>query len=361
MNSPLITTNDLTIGYKLGKHKEKKVHQHLSFSLRRGELTCLLGPNGAGKSTLLRTMAGSQKPLAGQLDINGHPVSSLSKKELSRQIGLVLTDRTMSGGLTVSDLVSLGRHPHTGFFGHLTPHDHDVIRQSLDSVGITHKSESYVAELSDGERQKVMIAKALAQECPILLLDEPTAFLDVVSRIEIMKLLHDLAAQKGKTILLSTHDLEQALLLGDRLWLLSKESGLHCGTTEDLIFSGEVDRYFSRNEIHFDRSNGSFRPNHPGGIPVFPEASGELLLWTKNILLRHGFQVAENREETPFLIRTDAPDHLLCYNAGKLDHELNSFEALSDYLNILKKDQISLKTDKKFKVPCHPNNEGTLN
>ncbi len=131
---------------------------------------------------------------------------------MHRLSGVVLTDKTQAGGLTVYELVALGRQPHTGFFGRLHPKDHLIIKEALDAVGIAHKAESYTAELSDGERQKVMIAKALVQECPLIILDEPTAFLDVVSRIEIMTLLHQLAVEQNKAILLSTHDIEQAAL-----------------------------------------------------------------------------------------------------------------------------------------------------
>jgi iron complex transport system ATP-binding protein len=229
----VITATDLCIGYRTHKG-EKKVHEHLSFGLYPGELTSLLGANGAGKSTLLRTLSASQPSLAGDLQLLGKPLQQYSEKERSRTIGVVLTDKTQAGGLTVYELVALGRQPHTGFFGRLHPKDHLIIKEALDAVGIAHKAESYTAELSDGERQKVMIAKALVQECPLIILDEPTAFLDVVSRIEIMTLLHQLAVEQNKAILLSTHDIEQALVLSDKLWLLSKETGLQCGVTEDL-------------------------------------------------------------------------------------------------------------------------------
>ena len=182
----VIQGKDLSIGYRTGK-KEKIVHQHLNFQLHAGELTCLLGANGAGKSTLLRTLSASQPSLAGELHILNKPVSEYTEKERSRTIGVVLTDKTFTGGLSVYELVALGRQPHTGFFGRLTKEDRRIVEEAMENVGIAHKAKNYTAELSDGERQKVMIAKALVQECPLILLDEPTAFLDVVSRIEIMR------------------------------------------------------------------------------------------------------------------------------------------------------------------------------
>ena len=328
----MIEARNLSIGYRLGRRGRKVLYTELSFGLRRGELTCLLGPNGAGKSTLLRTISGSQRPLGGSILLEGRELSICTEQEISRKIGLVLTDKTMTGGLTVFDLVSLGRHPHTGFFGRLKEKDYTIIRDSLDAVGIGAKADHYVAELSDGERQKVMIARALAQECPVLLLDEPTAFLDVVSRSEIMSLLHKLAAEQGKTILLSTHDLEQALLLSDRLWLLSRTEGLQCGITEELVFRGTMDHFFARNEIVFDKTSGSFRPLPSQGIQVQVEASGELLFWVNNILMRNGFCCATEGKDVAFLLQAGAPDDfILRFPDGRID-KFTSFAELDTYL-----------------------------
>ncbi|WP_368128106.1 ABC transporter ATP-binding protein, partial [Bacteroides cellulosilyticus] len=162
MEKAVITANDLCIGYRQGK-QEKRIHGHLSFRLYPGELTCLLGANGTGKSTLLRTLAASQPALSGELFVQEKPLSAYSEKERSRTIGVVLTDKTQAGGLTVYELVALGRQPHTGFFGRLNKTDHSIIEEALEAVSISHKAHSYTAELSDGERQKVMIAKALVQ------------------------------------------------------------------------------------------------------------------------------------------------------------------------------------------------------
>lgn len=241
--SVVIEGKNLTIGYRHGK-REEVVHRNLDFRLCRGELTCLLGANGAGKSTLLRTLAAVQSPLAGDIFLLGRTLSGYSPKERSRAIGIVLTDKTQAGGLSVRELVALGRQPHTGFFGRLSREDNEKIDHALRAVGIADKASKYTAELSDGERQKVMIAKALVQECPLILLDEPTAFLDVVSRIEIMTLLHRLASEEQRAILMSTHDIEQALVLGDRLWLMKKGEGVTCGVTEDLILAHKMDHLF---------------------------------------------------------------------------------------------------------------------
>ena len=248
----VVEGRNLTIGYQVGK-KRTEVHSRLNFQLFRGELTCLLGANGAGKSTLLRTLAAAQPFLSGDLELLDRDLSAYSERELSKTIGVVLTDRTQAGGLTVYELVALGRQPYTGFFGRLNKADKQLVEHALQAVEIAHKARCYMAELSDGERQKVMIAKALVQECPLILLDEPTAFLDVVSRIEIMNLLHRLAIEEKRAILLSTHDIEQALVLSDRLWLLSSTGGLECGVTEDLILRNRMDTLFANHaRIKFD-------------------------------------------------------------------------------------------------------------
>lgn len=288
---PLIAeAHGLSIGYR-GKHGANVVvHSGIDFSLYGGELVCLLGANGAGKSTLLRTMAAVQPALFGDITLMGHLCKSYGERERSRLIGIVLTERTHAGGLTVRELVSLGRQPYTGFFGRLGKTDNEKIDYAIQAVGMWNKAGSYVAELSDGERQKAMIAKALVQECPLILLDEPTAFLDIVSRIEIMTLLHRLAVEEHRAILLSTHDVEQALALSDRLWLLSRERGLVCGNTEDLILSHSMDELFPHEEICFDLLHGGYSPVVHGDKSLLLTATDEILLhWTLNALNRNGW------------------------------------------------------------------------
>lgn len=294
----VLAATDLSIGYRTHKG-EKLVHRHLSFQLYPGELTCLLGANGAGKSTLLRTLSATQPSLGGELLLQGKSISDYSERERSRTIGVVLTDKTQAGGLTVYELVGLGRQPHTGFFGRLQKKDHMLIEEALDAVCIAHKAHSYTAELSDGERQKVMIAKALVQECPLIILDEPTAFLDIVSRIEIMTLLHQLAVKQKKAILLSTHDIEQALVLADKLWLLSKENGLQCGVTEDLILNRRMDTLFARKDIQFDYAHGVYYPMVNSERTIAVSASDEILLhWGINALNRHNYSCPSPSAET---------------------------------------------------------------
>ncbi len=286
---PVIETHGLSIGYILKNRKKKLVHQNLDLKLLQGEVTCLLGLNGSGKSTLLRTLCGFQPPLDGDIYLSGKKIKSYSQENISLMIGVVLTEKTNAGGITVYELVSFGRHPYTGFFGVLKNKDHKVIEESLEAAGISHKAHNYVAELSDGERQKAMIAKVLAQECPIIILDEPTAFLDVTSRIETMVLLRKLAKEQNKTILLSTHDMDLAIQMGDYLWLLEKQRTVAYGSPEDLILNGEFESFFSKEGIFFDPSTGKLNTVAPVA-PVGIEGHFHTSYWAGNALVRNGWK-----------------------------------------------------------------------
>ena len=207
-----ITTNRLTVGYR-----GHRVVEDISLSLPCGRLVCLLGPNGAGKSTLLRTLCGFQPPIAGTVTITGSDITTMSAAEVARLVSVVLTDRPLTPSLTAAEMVGMGRAPYTGFWGRLSDDDRRLISEAMQTVGIAPLATRRMGQLSDGERQKVMIAKALAQHTPVIVLDEPTAFLDYPSKVAVMKTLARLAHDEGKTILMSTHDLELAAQLGDEL------------------------------------------------------------------------------------------------------------------------------------------------
>lgn len=237
-----ISIKSLAIGYE-----KSVVHSGVDAELHSGEVTCLMGHNGAGKSTLLRTICGFQPPLGGEISVMGRALSSYSQHEISLLIGVVLTEKSNSGGITLYDLVSLGRQPYTGFFGRLSEDDNKIIEESIAAVGISHKRDSFMSELSDGERQKAMIAKALAQQSSIIILDEPTAFLDVISRVETMQLLRRLAHKHDKTILLSTHDLDMAIEFSDSLLLQKASQPIISGSPSELIESGKLSTFFNNN------------------------------------------------------------------------------------------------------------------
>lgn len=288
----LLRAENLRIGYLLGK-KEIKVCDGMNFELKRGELVALLGPNGAGKSTLLRTLSSSLQPLSGNVFYSGRLLKNISQRDLSRKISVVLTDHTQAGGLTVSELVSLGRQPYTGFFGRLKARDLRLVDEAINSVGLSFKSNSYMAELSDGERQKAMIAKALVQETDVLLLDEPAAFLDVASKLELMALLRQIAVERNCAVLFSSHDVEQALALSDRLWLMSRD-GLLCGGTEDMVLQGHLSDLFRSDNVRFDLGSGVYRLCSDTSASVSVKAQDlSLLFWAKNALLRNGYGITD--------------------------------------------------------------------
>jgi len=252
-----ILLRELSIGYstKTGQHV---VASALTAALRKGELTCLLGPNGIGKSTLLRTLSAFQPKLGGSVGINGREISDYNDKELSRLIGVVLTEKPDVQQMTVRELVELGRSPYTGFWGTLDDDDRQVVSHSLRLVGIERLAPRLVHTLSDGERQKVMIAKALAQQTPVIYLDEPTAFLDFPSKVEMMQLLARLAREEQKTIFLSTHDVELALQLADQLWLM-QPGGLSVGTPFELAQRGVLSAFIERPGISFNKDTLTIR------------------------------------------------------------------------------------------------------
>jgi iron complex transport system ATP-binding protein len=248
----------LTLGYRY-RNKEQVVARDLSATLRNGELTCLIGANGTGKSTLLRTLAGFQPALSGEIQLDGQDLRTYSANALAKRIGVVLTDRPEISHLSVFELAGLGRSPYTGFWGALTEYDKAVVTEALQQTGIAHRATQPVDQLSDGEKQKVLIAKALAQQTPLIFLDEPTAFLDFPSKVEILQTLRHLSRTLGKTVLLTTHDLELAFQIADHLWLLDPQRGLTTGAPAALAQSGDLSTLFPGKHIRFDAPTGRFQ------------------------------------------------------------------------------------------------------
>ena len=287
--SALLAARGLAIGYAPRRRPRVEVAARIDAELRCGELVCLLGPNGAGKSTLMRTLAGLQQPLAGAVHFDGGDLHLLAEDERARLLGLVLTERVAAGNLSAYALVSLGRYPYTGWDGRLSAADEEVVRWALGAVGAEDLAARSVDELSDGERQKVMVARALAQEPAVLLLDEPTAFLDLPRRVEIMQLLRRLAYDTGRAVLLSTHDLDLALRCADRLWLLPAGGPLETGAPEDLVLSGALQGAFAG--VEFEPETGSFRLEQDtlGSVGLVGEGLGAV--WTARALARAGFGV----------------------------------------------------------------------
>ena len=252
MHNEDVELRQLSIGYQRSKGV-KMVAADINATIRQGELTCLLGANGVGKSTLLRTLSAFLPKLGGSIVVRGRDISDYSAKELSRLVSVVLTEKPDISNMSVRGLVAIGRSPYTGFWGTNTADDLRVVDEALQMVGISRLADQQINTLSDGERQKVMIAKALAQQTPVIYLDEPTAFLDFPSKVEVLLLLKRICREQRKTVFLSTHDLELALQMGDRIWLMERDRGLTIGTARELADNGTLSRFVERDGIVFDR------------------------------------------------------------------------------------------------------------
>ncbi|MBO7137683.1 MAG: ABC transporter ATP-binding protein [Bacteroidaceae bacterium] len=239
----MIELQHLTVGYG-----DRVVLSDINQTLRAGQMVCLLGANGVGKSTLLRTLAGFLPPLSGQVLLQGSDLLTLSLSERSRAVSVVLTERVEVPYMKVEDLVGMGRSPYTGFFGTLSKKDQAIIGEAMEMVGITCLAGRTIDTLSDGERQKALLAKALAQQTPIILLDEPTAFLDFHAKASTLRLMLQLAHETNKTILLSTHDVGMALRLSDALWIV-QDGQISTGTTATLTENGALQNFLHGEEV----------------------------------------------------------------------------------------------------------------
>ena len=290
---PILSTRGLTIGYP-SKRGALTLESNLDIKVHNGELVCLIGPNGCGKSTLMRTIAGLQRPLAGDTFIADVDVKSIKPHQFARLLSLVLTDNINVGSMTVMDVVSIGRYPYTNYFARLKASDHEMIEQALTSVHLSAYKHRFFNELSDGEKQRVMIAKALAQDTPLIILDEPTAHLDLPNRVEIMNILKQLAKNTNKAILLSTHELDLALQTADTLWLMHKDQDLKNGTPEDLVLSGMFEQVFQSHAFDFDKLSGSFRVVHPTKGKISLDEKGVYGTWTRRALEREGYEVVND-------------------------------------------------------------------
>lgn len=326
MENNHIYISHLTIGYR-ERGNCKVVASDINATIKSGELTCLLGANGIGKSTLLRTLSGFQAPLEGDIIIREKPLSGYSDKELATVIGVVLTEKCELRNMTVEELVGMGRSPYTGFWGRLGKHDKEVINDAIQLVNIEHLRYQMVHQLSDGERQKAMIAKALAQETDIIFLDEPTAFLDFPSKVEIMQLLHRLSHTGNRTIFLSTHDLELALQIADKVWLMNKEHGVKTGTPEDLSLDGSLSHFFLRKGIKFDMESGLFRIAKQATVFVRLIGEGYRYTMVQKALARQGID-GNRQHDSDWYIEVSDTSYLLHHADGQTEQAATIEELL---------------------------------
>jgi iron complex transport system ATP-binding protein len=291
MKAPILEMRGLSIGYAGRKRSKHVVAGPLEAALRAGEFVCLLGPNGAGKSTLLQTLTGIRPPLCGSVLFDNRPIETFSARELAQRMSIVLTERVAAGMMPVDKLVALGRHPYTDWAGRLSPRDCEAVARAIEAAGVEPLSHRPFCELSDGEKQKVMIARALAQEPRVMILDEPTAFLDLPHRVELMHLLRRLARHSGRAVLMSTHELDLALRCADRLWLLPAGAPLLEGTPEDLVLRGAFSSVFTTALVSFDTNTGAFYTAVHARGAVSLSGEGIARIWTTRALERAGYQI----------------------------------------------------------------------
>lgn len=328
----ILKTEDLRIGYRRRRKSDLVVADGINLALYAGEMVCLLGSNGAGKSTLLRTLAALQPPLAGSVMLDGVNIHSLSAEARARQMSIVLTERPNAGLLSGYALVALGRHPYTGLSGRLSEADEKIVRWAVSAVGAENIAVQTVSEMSDGQRQKIMIARALAQEPDLILLDEPTAFLDLPHRVDVLHLLKGLARQSGQAILLSTHDLDLALRNADKLWLMADDQ-LFVGTPEDLVLSGAFEQAFDNNTTRFDIHSGAFRQEIVPRGSISVRGMEPYNLWTRRALEREGFYI-DDRAPVRVDIVTDSVPTYWQLSMGDHASSCDSIEALLQELQL---------------------------
>jgi iron complex transport system ATP-binding protein len=316
----MLQTRNLAAGYKLDG-KDFPLFDNLNLNLNKGELVCFMGSNGIGKTTLIRTLVGLQKPLRGSAEIPSKD-----------SVALVLTDKITSSIMTVYDLVSYGRYPYLNWNVQLSPYDHRLIEESIKRVHLEPLAQKRISELSDGQLQMAMLAKALAQDTAILFLDEPTAHLDLNNRVEIMNLLRTLCRTEGKTVLVATHELDLALQTADRIWLATNERKILEGIPEDLVLDGTFDEVFRFKGFDLKSGKVSQEPYRKKALQL--EGQGHEYLWTKNALERTGYEI---NAASAIRIKVTHKDKAITWNLSNENTEID-FTNLSGLLDSLAKD-----------------------
>ncbi|MBU1579194.1 MAG: ABC transporter ATP-binding protein [Bacteroidetes bacterium] len=291
----MLKLNKLVIGYASSKKDAKALMPPISVSMNSGDLVALTGPNGAGKTTLFRALSSNILPLGGEIFIDQQNMRKLHAREKSALLSIVLTDRIGDQYMKVSDVVASGRYPYVGIWARLNKLDRQIIDQSLHLAGIEALAARTLQSLSDGERQKVMIAKALAQDTPLILMDEPAAFLDYPSKIALIRLLKTLSSEHNKTILFSSHDLDMIISNVDKIWLMAPQKPMISGIPEDLLASGKMNDYFG---IPYQLAHTVFDYaglSSPKNNSVCVHGVGEDYNWLRHALRRKGYAVSETK------------------------------------------------------------------
>ncbi|MEA3316708.1 MAG: ABC transporter ATP-binding protein [Bacteroidota bacterium] len=297
----ILDISNLEIGYPNSTNGNKSIFSNLNLSAYKGELIALVGQNGIGKSTLLRNITGIQKAINGNINLLGKNINKYHRSEFAQKVSFVSTDIVKVANLKVYDIVALGRFPHTNWFGKIKDIDQYKIENALELVGMSKFKNKNITEISDGERQRVMIARTIAQDTELIILDEPTAFLDLPNKYEIVHLLNTLAKDEKKTIIFSSHDLNIAIQEVDKIWLML-ENQVYEGAPEDLIINNIFDKLFESSKLYFDKNNGDFKINRKRNNRIGLVAKNDnLLLWTKKALERMHFSVEVNKANIPYV------------------------------------------------------------
>lgn len=283
----MLRTIDLNIGYP-----GKKIADGINLSLSHGKLVCLLGQNGVGKSTLLRTLSNLQDPLAGQITLGDHDIRSMDRRDLARQLGIITTEKIGMSNMTVRELVALGRYPYTNWIGQESIEDKLQIDAAIDRCKINYFENSKLSAISDGQFQKAMVARVLAQDTDIILMDEPTAHLDIVNRVEMFHLLQSITRDTNKSILISTHELDLSMQFADELWLMNFNEPIQTGIPEDLGLNGAIERIFFHEEFTLDSKSGRIRLNLDPHKHYHVMGDQPAVVWVQKALERKGFGLA---------------------------------------------------------------------
>lgn len=327
MTKALLQIKDLQIGFSR-KGQKKVIQDHLDLNINGGEFICLIGPNGVGKSTLLKTLGKIIPSLSGDILLHDKDYSKISTEEFSRNIGLVLTDHLDDSNLTAADVIAMGRYPYTGFWGKLQDQDWEIVKESAQKVGMESLLQRSFIELSDGEKQKVMIAKALAQQTPLMLLDEPTAFLDFPTKTSLLIMLRKLARTHKIAIILSTHDIELAIKTADQIWLFPEHNKWIGGIPEDLVLEGQILDVFKNKEMAFDLETGHFERVFSAKKCIHVSGDSTKALWLKKALARN--EIA-TEGKTDIEIKTDDQYHIFLKGEQTI-----SLQTIKEVLNHLK-------------------------
>jgi iron complex transport system ATP-binding protein len=285
---------DLYIGYK-SKKKARPILSSVCLQAMDNDLIAVIGRNGIGKTTLLKTIAGILKPVNGKAELDSTDIQLIQRRDLAKKMSYVSTELVNSPNMTVYDLVALGRHPHTGWYGKLQSVDKEIIQRSIILMHLDHLSAKSLAELSDGERQRALIARALAQDTSIIIMDEPAAFLDVVNRYEVMLMLRKICRAENKTVIFSTHDLSLALHEADKIWLLLPDYSLE-GSPEDMIMSTRLNDLFKGSNMKMIEETGQISLGHETLGYVSLTGDVTLTKWTTKALERMGYLVNKSAD-----------------------------------------------------------------